>query len=110
MAKVTKSEPFRPVVNTVNPAAVKAPSVTLLRGVLGAWQFQSKNHEIPWSTKKPAGAVLNEVVVKAPPKKGTGDSITAFQLKSDPTKVYYAKGGSTQMHYFGPVSLVAIPK
>ncbi len=106
-----------PVVrHTMNPiihptTTTKLPSAKQLKDVLGAWEFQSPNHQLKWSSKKPAGAVLKDIVVQKPPPKGrTGDSIIAHVLKSDPTKVYFEKGGSTMPHYYGPVSWQAIPK
>ncbi|MFO0596723.1 MAG: hypothetical protein U0228_15505 [Myxococcaceae bacterium] len=101
-----------PILNPIRPPpAAKLPTVKELKNVLGAWEFQSPNHTIPWKTKKPAVLTSKEIVVVKPPPKGrTGDSIRAFILKSDPTKVYFEKGGSTMPHYFGPVSWQQLPK
>lgn len=107
MANKVGQIPLRVITNTVAPGAVKAPTVKELKNVLGAYDFQKA---LKWSTKKPAGAVEKEIVVQKPPKTGTGDSIRAFVLKSDPTKVYFEKGGSTQPHFFGPVSWHNLPK
>jgi len=104
----------RPIMNPAPPPApdkVKLPSAKTLKNVLGTWEFHSPNHQLTWSTKRPAGAVLKDITVQAPPKRPmTGNSIVAHVLKSDPTKVYFEKGGSSAPHYFGPVSWQALPK
>ena len=133
--------PVRPIMNPVRPGggigvgnpgkpAVKLPTATTLKNVLGAWAFHSPNKEIPWKNKKPAGAVVGSVVVQAAPKTKPGQTITAFVLKSDPTKVYYEMRNVGfrqppprpgliinppppsffEPKYFGPVSTVAVPK
>ena len=109
---------------------VKLPSLKTLKAVLGAWKFHSPGGEIQWKTKKPAGAVIGQVTVQKAPKDRPGQQITAFVLKSDPTKVYFmAQNKGFRMppprpgliinppppsyfepKYFGPVSTVAIPK
>lgn len=95
------------------PAAGKPslPSVKTLKNVLGTWEFHSPNHQLRWSSKRPAGAVLKDITVQAAPKRPmTGNSIVAHVLKSDPTKVYFEKGGSSAPYYFGPVSWQMLPK
>lgn len=102
-----------PILNPIRPPApkVELPTLARAKAAFGAYEFHSPNHQIKWSTKKPAGEVLKELVIQKPPPKGrTGDSIRACVLKSDPTKLYFVKGGSTMPHYFGPVSWKAIPK
>ena len=134
----------RPIMNPVRPGGagigvgtpgkpkpeVKLPTATKLKNVLGAWKFQSPNKEIPWKDKKPAGAVIGSVVMQAAPKTQPGQEITAFVLKSDPTKVYFEmrnvgfrappsrpgiimnpiSPSFLKPKYFGPVSTIAIPK
>lgn len=131
--------PIRPIMNPVRPGpitnpgtkpTVKLPTATHLKDVLGAWKFQSPGHEIQWKNKKPAGAVSGSVSLQKAPKTKPGQEITAFVLKSDPTKVYFemrnvgfrmppARPGLIinppppsfyEPKYFGPVSTVAIPK
>lgn len=104
----TSPSSVRPTLNPVRPPEM--PSAKQLKNVLNAWQFHSPNQQIPWKTKKPAGAVLNSVVISKPKKGSTGDSITAYQLASDPNKVYFAKGGSTMLRFFGPVDAHNLPK
>ncbi len=110
----------RPIMNpimTVPPGEthttpkVKLPSAKDLKNVLSTWAFHSPNHQLRWSTKKPTGAVLKDIVVeKAPAAPRTGSSIVAHVLKSDHTKVYFTKAGSIAPHYFGPVSWKALPE
>ena len=122
--------PTRPIINVRPPPAAKLPTVTKLKNVLGAWKFHSPNHEIPWKSKKPAGAVAGSVVMQKAPRTAPGQTITAFVLKSDPTKVYYEMRNEGyrmppprpglimnppppsffEPKYFGPVSTVAVPK
>jgi hypothetical protein len=106
VAKTTST--VGPTLNPVRPAPM--PAAKQLKNLLAAWAFHSPNQQIPWSTKKPAGAVLSSVVVSKPKKGSTGDTITAYQLASDPSKVYFSKGGSSQMHYYGPVDSTRMPK
>lgn len=55
--------------------------------------------------------MLKDITVQAAPKRPmTGNSIVAHVLKSDPTKVYFEKGGSSAPYYFGPVSWQMLPK
>ena len=134
--------PIRPIMNPVRPGGglgvgnpgtrptVKLPTVTNLKNVLGAWKFHSPGHEIQWKTKKPAGAVAGSVSVQKASKTKPGQEITAYVLKSDPTRVYFemrnvgyrmppGRPGLImnppppsyyEPKYFGPVSTVAIPK
>ncbi len=105
-----KNPVVRPIMNPVitPTTTTKLPTAKQLKNALGAYEFQNM---VNWSTKKPAGAVLKDITVQKPPPKGqTGDSIIAHVLKSDPSKVYFEKGGSTMPRYFGPVSWQAIPK
>ena len=105
-----KNPVVRPTMNPViHPTTTqKLPTAKDLKNALGAYQFQKM---VKWNTKKPAGAVLKDITVQKPPPKGqTGDSIIAHVLKSDPSKVYFEKGGSTMPHYFGPVSWTTLPK
>jgi hypothetical protein len=132
--------PIRPIMNPVRPGGgigvgtpgtkPKLPTATTLKNVLGAWKFQSPGHEIQWKAKKPAGAVAGSVTLQKAPKTKPGQEITAFVLKSDPTKVYFemrnvgyhpppSRPGLImnppppsffEPKYFGPVSTVAIPK
>lgn len=117
-------------VGGTKPTEPKLPSSTTLKAVLGAWKFHSPNHEIPWKSKKPAGAVLGSVTIQKAPKDRPGETITAFVLKSDPTKVYFSMTrhgyrmppprpglivnppppSYFEPKYFGPVSIKAIPK
>lgn len=112
------------------PTTPKLPTATTLKNVLGAWKFHSPNHEIQWKAKKPAGAVLGSVTVQKAPKDKPGQTITAFVLKSDPTKVYFEQRNEGYRtpptrpgvivnlpppsflapKYFGPVSINALPK
>lgn len=93
------------------PATVKLPSARTLQNVMAAWAFHGPNHQLKWSSKRPAGAVLKDITVQAAPKRPmTGNSIVAHVLKSDPTQVYFEKGGSSAPYFFGPVSWQSVPR
>lgn len=102
--------PPKIVVNPMPNPALKLPTASKLKSVLGTYEFHAKNGQLKWSTKKPAGEVIRSVQVTKVSAGRTGNSITAHFLKSDQTKVYFSKGGSSAPHYFGPVSWTTLPK
>lgn len=106
-------------------SASKVPTLKELKKAFDTWEKVST--QIPWKTKKPAGAVLQSVVIEKAPEFGPGYQITAHVLKSDPTKVYFESNGSLGKRkpggpivnpppggfvpkYFGPVSVNDLPK
>lgn len=109
--KVSSTIPNPAILNVIRPPAVKTPTAKDLKNVLGTYEFHAPNHQLKWSTKKPAAAFSKEIVVVKPPKPPrTGDSVRAFVLKNDPSKVYFEKGGSTMPRFFGPVSWTTLPR